>query len=172
MGNKRRTAASDMALGGIMAALAVVIMALGGLIPAATFVCPMFCMLLLVAVLSRCGSRIGWAWYGAVAILSLLLGPDKEAAAVFVFLGYYPILKPKFEKIPLKWLWKLLYFNAAILLMYWLLLNVFGMAELVQEFQEMGMIMTVATLILGNITFFLLDRLLVPGLKFRKFGHE
>lgn len=157
-----------MALGGIMAALAVVIMCMGGLIPVATFVCPMLCMILLTVVLSRCGNRVGWAWYGAVTILSLLMGPDKEAAAVFAFLGYYPIIKPKMDKLPLKWLWKLIYFNAVILVMYWLLLNVFGMAQLVEEFEEMGTVMTVATLILGNVTFVLLDRLLVPGLRFRR----
>lgn len=157
-----------MALGGIMAALAVVIMCMGGLIPVATFVCPMLCMILLTVVLSRCGNRVGWAWYGAVTILSLLMGPDKEAAAVFAFLGYYPIIKPQMDKLPLKWLWKLIYFNAVILVMYWLLLNVFGMAQLVEEFEEMGTVMTVATLILGNVTFVLLDRLLVPGLRFRR----
>lgn len=157
-----------MALGGVMAALAVVVMCMGGLIPVATFVCPMVCMVLLVTVMDRCGNRVAWAWYGAVAILSLLLGPDKEAAAVFAFLGYYPILKPKMDRLPLKWLWKLLYFNAAILVMYWLLLNVIGMAELVEEFAELGTVMTAVMLVLGNVTFILLDRLLVPGLRLRK----
>ena len=70
-----------------MAALAVVIMCMGGLIPVSTFVCPMLCMFLLSVVLKSCGQRLAWAWYGAVAILGTLLGPDKEATAVFVFLG-------------------------------------------------------------------------------------
>lgn len=157
-----------MALGGVLAALAVVIMCMGGLIPVATFVCPMLCMLLLTAVKGRIGNRNAWAWYGAVAILSLLMGPDKEAAAVFAFLGYYPIIKPIMDALPLKWLWKVLFFNAVILAMYWLLMNLFGMAQLIREFEEMGTVMTVVTLILGNVTFFLLDRLLVPGLKFRR----
>ena len=160
-----RSKASDMALGGVLAALAVVIMLLGGLIPAATFVCPMLCMLILTIVLKRCGRRTAWAWYGAVAILSLLLGPDKEAVSVFVFLGYYPVLKPKLDSLPCKWLWKALLFNAAILLMYWLLMNLFGMAELAEEFAEMGAVMTAITLILGNVCFFLLD--LVLSRRFR-----
>ena len=71
-----------MALGGVLAALAVVIMALGTLIPVATYVCPVLCMLLLQAVNKLCGSRVAWAWYGAVAILSMLLAPDKEKAAI------------------------------------------------------------------------------------------
>lgn len=161
----KRTKASSVALGGVLAALAVVIMAMGGLIPAATFVCPMLCMLILAVVLNQCGSQIGWAWYGAVAILGALLGPDKEAAALFVFLGYYPILKPKLDKLPCKWLWKAMLFNAAILLMYWVLMNLFGMAALVEEFAEMGAVLTAITLILGNVTFFLLD--LVLSRRFR-----
>ena len=164
----KRTAASNMALGGIMAALAVVIMCMGGLIPVATFVCPMLCMLLITVVTRRCGDRIGWAWYGAVAILSLLMSPDKEAAAVFTALGYYPIIKPKMDKLPFKWPIKIAYFNIVILAMYYLLLNLFGMAELVEEFAEMGVIMTIVTLALGNFTFLLLDQLLGRDLRFRK----
>lgn len=159
-------AAKNMALGGILAALAVVIMCLGGLIPVATYVCPMLCCLLLKAVLQLCGSRIAWAWYGAVALLSLLMGPDKEAAAVFVFLGYYPILKPRLDKMKLKWLWKGLLFNSAILAMYCLLLHLFGMEQLASEFEEMGTVLLFLTLVLGNVCFFLLDRLL--GLRLRR----
>ena len=40
----RRSPAFAVALGGMLAALAVVIMCLGGLIPVATFVCPMLCL--------------------------------------------------------------------------------------------------------------------------------
>lgn len=161
----RRNFASSVALGGILAALAVVILSMGTLIPVATFVCPVLCMVLLNVVLKRCGNRIGWAWYGAVAIIGALLAPDKEAAAVFAFLGYYPIIKPKMDALKAKWLWKLLYFNAAILAMYWLLMHLLGMVQIAEEFAELGTVMTLVTLLLGNITFFLLDRLL--GMRFR-----
>ena len=161
-----RTGVRAVALGGVMAALAVVIMCLGGMIPFATFVCPMLCMLILRFIYMVCAGRIGWAWYGAVAILSLMMSPDKEAAAVFLFLGYYPLVKPKLEKLPLPWLWKGILFNITILLMYWLLINIFGMAALAEEFREMGIVMTVITLLLGNLTFFLLDKVLSK--KFRR----
>ena len=156
----KRTPASSVALGGVLAALAVVVMCLGTIIPVATYVCPMFCALLLQAVLKTCGVRIAWAWYGAVTILSLLLAPDKEAAAVFAFLGYYPIVKPRLDKTRLRWLWKGLLFNASVLVMYWLLLRVFGLAQVTEDFEEIGVVMLIILLILGNVTFFLLDKLL------------
>ena len=156
----RRNGASAIALGGIFAALAVVILSMGTMIPMATFVCPMLCMLLLKVVLPQCGQRVAWAWYAAVAILGALLAPDKEAAAVFVFLGFYPIVKPKLDKLPASWLWKLLYFNAAVVSMYWLLMHVFGMAQIAEEFAQLGTAMTAVTFLLGNVTFFLLDLLL------------
>ena len=153
-----------------MAALAVVIMSLGGLIPIATFVCPMLCMLLLRFVLTLCPRRIGWAWYGAVAILGMLMSPDKEAAAVFVALGYYPILKPRLDKMKYGVVLKFLLFNVVILLMYAVLIYVMGLAQIAAEFAEMGIIMAAVTLVLGNVTFYLLDDLLGRKPK-RKFKH-
>ena len=147
-------------MGGVFAALAVVIMTLGTIIPVATYVCPVACMLLLQMVLKITGTRLGWAWYGAVSILSLLLAPDKEAAAVFLAVGYYPIVKPKLDKRKGKWLWKGLFFNFVILALYWLLLKVIGMERLVEEFSGMGIAMTAVLLLLGNVTFFLVDHLL------------
>lgn len=156
----RSDPARSMAFGGVMAALATVIMSLGGLIPVATFVCPMLAMVVLTMVLSVCGRRVAWAWYAAVAVLSLLLSPDKEAAMVFLFLGYYPIVKPKLDRWKAAPLGKLLFFNGVILLMYGLMLNVLGMEDIREEFREAGQIMTAVMLALGNLIFFLLDRLL------------
>ena len=155
----RNNQASAIALGGVMAALAVVFLCLT-VIPVATFVSPALCMILLRIVARQCGRRIGWAWYGAVAILGVLLAPDKEAAAVFVFLGYYPLLKPVFDRWKPSWLWKGLYFNAAIAVLYTLLLKVFGMAQLAQDYAELGSALTAVMMVLANITFFMLDRLL------------
>ncbi len=149
-----------MAFGGVTAALAVVIMCLGGLIPLSTYVCPMLAMMILQLVLKSCGGRIAWTWYAAVTVLCMLMGPDKEAVAVFAFLGYYPILKPKLDKLPVRRLWKGIYFNLAISLTYLVLIRLLGMAELAKEFREMGIILFAVTLVLGNVTFFLIDRVL------------
>ena len=163
-GSKRP--AYSVALGGLLVALAVVIMGLGTLIPIATYVCPMACILLTQVVLKICGRRIAWAWYGAVALLSCLMAPDKEAAAVFVFLGFYPIVKPRLEKQKFPKLAKAVYFNAAILVMYWLLISLLGLEALAEEYRQTGRLLLIVQLILGNVIFFLLDRVL--DRKFRR----
>lgn len=166
MASSKRSPAYSLALGGVLAALAVVVMSLGTIIPVATYICPMLCMLLAQVVLRVCGGRIAWAWYGAVAILSLLLAPDKEAAAVFAALGYYPMVKPRLETRRYPRLWKAVLFNAVILILYWLLIHLFGLTALAEEFADVGAVMTAVMLLLGNVVFFLLDRVL--SRRFRK----
>ena len=165
----RNRDAKAVALGGMLAALALVIMCLGGLIPVATYVCPMLCMLLLAFVLGLCGKRIAWAWYSAVMLLCLLMAPDKEAAVVFAFLGYYPILKPRIDRMPLRWLWKFLLFNGMIGFAYTVLIYLLGVDQVVSEFRELGIWLTGITLLLGNVCLFVLDRLLgILHFKFKK----
>lgn len=161
--------ARPVAVGGVLAALGLCVMCLGSVTGIATYVSPMFCALLLEAVRNICGARMAWAWYGAVAVLSLLLVTDREAAWVFVFLGYYPIIKPWLDQRRLKYLWKALLFNGVVALLYWLLIHVFGLADLAQEWADMSMAFLALLLILGNLTFFLLDKVLEKPF-FRKLG--
>ena len=55
---------------------------------------------------------------------------------------------------------KLIFFNTVILLMYWILISFLGIDDIIQEYRELGTITTVITLILGNMTFFMLDLIL------------
>ena len=107
-----------------------------------------------------CGSRLAWAWYGAVTVLTLLLGPDKEAAAVFAVLGYYPILKLSFERTKIGLLLKLMLFNIVILALYCVMIYVLGLQQVVSDYRDLGYVGVAVLLVLGNITFFLVDRLL------------
>lgn len=158
--------AAKVALGGVMAAVALVIMTLGGLIPIATFICPTLCILICEIVRRACGNRIAWAWYGAVSLLSLLLTPDKEAAAVFFTMGYYPIIKERIERLPIPGILKLSYFNCVIFVLYRFLIHLLGIDQIVNEYTDFGLIGLVVILILGNLVFFLLDRIL--SLYFKK----
>ena len=155
-----RNSAKSVALGGVMAALAVVIMCLGGIIPLATYVCPVLCAMILAMVFQLTDRRIAWTWYVAVSLLSLLLGPDKEAAAGFVFLGYYPIIKPWIDKRKVPFLWKLVVFNLSIGTMYALLIYLFRLEQVIRDFSDFGIALTVITLLLGNVMLFMLDFLL------------
>ena len=110
--------------------------------------------------MQSCGRRVAWAWYGAVMILGLLMSPDKESAAVFAFLGYYPIIKPKLDQMKGKWLWKLAVFNVSMVLLYSILIRVMGVAAVTGEREELGKTLLIVLLILGNVTFIALDRML------------
>ena len=167
----RNKNAQNMALGGLLAAMATTVMCLGGMIPLATYVCCVICLALCQIILKLCGKRVTWAWYGTVALLGLLLGADREAAALYVVIGYYPILKPWFECFKIGFLMKLLYFNAATISMYWCLIYLLGMNQFSAEFHELGKIGLAILLVLGNLTFILTDKMLtLLEKKWRKHG--
>ena len=151
----------SIALGGVLAAVAVVIMCMGGVIPVATYVCPMLCCMTQFVVLRFCGKRIAWAWFAVVSLLVLLMGPDKEAAMVFLMIGYYPLIKQKIDVCKLSALMKALFFNVSILICYGILIYVMGMQEIAAENSEFGFAGLILILLLGNAAFYLLDKLLI-----------
>lgn len=149
-----------LALSGVLCALGVVVMLFGGVIPIAVYYCPALAAMLLVPIACECGTKYGLTAYAAVAVLSVLLVADKETAAVFVFLGYYPVVKKFFDRIRpkvLRIILKLLLFNVSAVVLYALLIFVFNMTALVEEFRTTGTLLLIATLVLGNVAFILLD---------------
>ncbi len=152
-----------MALTGMLCALAVVIMMLGGLVPLATFCCPALAGLMLIPIFVECGERMSWCAYVAIAALSLILCPDKEAALLLAFIGYYPILRWRLDQIrggALRVLAKLAVFNLAVVAMYALSILVLRMDQILAEYREMGIALTAACLLIGNVTLLLYDRLI------------
>ena len=155
--------ARQTALGGMLAAVCIVIMCLGSIIPVNTYVCPVLCILTGAVVLDRCGRRAGWCHYLAVALLAMLLAPDREAALVYAFLGYYPMLRPWFQKLgPIRQMAKLLFFTLAGAASYGVLIFLVGAETAMEE----GWLLTVVTVILWDVLFLLVDRLL--GLPMKK----
>ena len=156
-----------IALGGMLTAVAVVIMSLGSIIPVNTYVCPVLCIVLTRPVLERCGKRIGWCYYMTTAALSLMLAPDREAAFVYVFLGYYPMIRPYLEKLgALALPAKLLLFTLAGAGSYGMLLLVMGAAGVITE----GWLITVVTVLLWDVMFLMTDRILSAPIKRRRWG--
>ena len=91
-----------MALGGAMAALTVVILSLGSLVPLATFACPLLAMVCLIPLVCRYGPGAALTVYAGAGILSLFLCADKELAFLYAFLGWYPALRPRLERLASK----------------------------------------------------------------------
>lgn len=161
MRRNRKTAA--LALCGVLAALATALMFLGGALPFAAIACPVLASLVLLPVYIETGKRWSVLWYLTVAVLGLLLAPEKEAAVLFVFFGYYPMLHKLLGHLPgrrLKWLIKLLYVNVAVLAAYGLMLYVFPIASLTEEFATMQQWFVAVLLVLANVSFVLYDILI------------
>lgn len=152
----------QIALGGVLAALAVVILLLGGVIPVGTYLAPMLASLPLIVLLAELPKSLCLGWYAVVSILGALLCPDRETTFVFVFLGWYPIAKPALDRLPRlpRMVCKLLIFNAAVAALYALLILVFRLEALVQEARELGLPLLIVLLLLGSVTFLLYDRML------------
>lgn len=75
----------------------------------------------MVAVLAA-GRSAGYFCWAATSILGLIMLPDKGIALLYLlFFGLYPVLKERFEAVKNQmaaWMFKLLYFNA-VLLLFW-----------------------------------------------------
>ena len=164
----KRNASYKVALGGIISSLCVFLMFLTGILPLFTYVLPALAGMFLMIIVVEIDKKWAFVTFAGVSILSLLIAPDKEAAVLFtLFLGHYPIIKSYIEKIKFRWLeWivKVLTFNACILISYLIIINVFGMKDVLDGFGQFGRIGIIAVLILANITFVLYDILLTLAL--------
>ena len=145
-----------MALGGVLGALSVVMLFFSGLFPFASIALPAVAGVLFMPIVVESGRRWAFFCYLAVAVLAALLVPDKEVVCLFVFyLGYYPILKSKIEELHHRWVqWgaKVLLFNAAILSAYSLMLHVFGLAAVADEFAGYTAAFLAVLLAVANLT--------------------
>lgn len=160
---RKRGAAARMALCGVLAALAVALMFLGGTVPFASIACPVLASLVLIPVYCECGWKWGLLWYAAVAALAALLAPEKEAAVLFVFFGYYPMLRKLIGRLRVRaaaWAVKLVYVNAAVFAAYGLMLYVFHLTAVMEDFEGMGKAMLAVLLVLANVTFVIYDVLI------------
>ena len=161
---KRQQKSWAMAYCGIVAALCVALMLLGAVIPIAMFIAPAVAGFLIATVCVECGMQMALTAYAAVSLLALLFVPDKEVALIFtVLLGYYPLAKPKFERIRpalLRCVCKLLLCNGAVLAMYGLIYLLVPMGSISQELRATATAAALATLAMGNVAFLLYDRAL------------
>ncbi len=163
-GQKKHNQSKKVALGGICAALCLLVMLVGGFLPLSTFSGPILASLLLVPLTVELGAKTTLLCYAAVSLLSLLIVPDREAVLFFLLLtGYYPLLQPQYLKIrlrPVRWILKLVLFNIAIAITYIILLFLFVSPAVQQEFANQAPWLLVVTWVVANVLFVLYDILI------------
>ena len=91
-----------------------------------------------------------------------MLFRSKELALLYAFLGWYPALRPRLGGIPrpVRWLVKCGLFSAAMAVMYALILRLFRLGAVVEEFAGYSTAMILGLLVLGNVTFLAFDQAL------------
>lgn len=158
-------ASKTMAVCGMMTALGIVLLVLGAALEIGMYAEPMLAGLCLLPLGGICGKKHQMLVWLATGLLGLILVPNVEEVLMYLALfGFYPIVRPWFQRQKpwLRFLWKMLYFNAVTLVVQWLVLWI-----LVPE--PMGIGLGVVLLLLGNAVFLLYD-LLLPRAE-RKLGY-
>ncbi len=150
-----------IALGGIVSALCLVTMFLAGVLPALYIVLPMIAGVLMMIIAEEVSKSWALLTYIAVSILAMFITFDKEAALLFILIfGHYPILRLYTEKMPLKWLRRLvrmLIFNVCVITYFYVTVYIFGLDEMLEEFDDYGRYGAYIMLGMANIIFVLYD---------------
>lgn len=158
-----RKETKEIALCSVMTALGGAILFLSGVIPLALYACPMLASMTLLPVREECRARYAWCCFAATALVGLLLGPDKEAALLFCFLGYYPLVQPRLNAIRrrgARLAAKLLLCAAALSVMYGLIVFVFRLSAVIAELESTAPWLLALTAVLGLAVFAMYDVLL------------
>lgn len=147
----------QMALCGLLTALAVVLMVLAGAIGIGTFLGPMLAMAMLLPLLEEYGAKTALLAYIAASLLGFLIVPELELALVYAAFGWYPILRPRLNRIavrPVRLTVKVLLCAAVVLLLYGVLLRLLGMTA---DLMGAAPLFNLLLLVLGVLTFLLTD---------------
>lgn len=97
--------AKNLALAGIFSALCVVFLFVGSLFQTLDLSAAAVASIIVLIAYIELGKGWSLGVYAVASILSVLLLPQKTAAAVFTcFVGFYPILKVLLNNIKPKWL--------------------------------------------------------------------
>lgn len=115
----------SIALSAMCSALAVIILILAAVIPSGRLALTAVAGLAMILVVLRCGLAYAFGAFIVSGLLALLLSPLKGCALLYLlFLGWYPIVKSPVERIrkrPYEWALKLVVFNAAFAVAFFLM---------------------------------------------------
>lgn len=158
------TTAFRVALGGICAAVCLLLMFCSSFLPGLSYTIPVFAGVLMVVMIVETDSRWAIATYCAVSLLCLFITPNFEASLLFIlFMGYYPILQfwlSKQKKKLFVWLVKLAVFNAAIVIYYNLFKLLFPAMDMLEGTEFFGKYALPLLWLEAEICFLVYDRFL------------
>ncbi len=150
-----------VSLGGIVAALCLVMMFLTAVFPPLNITLPLFAGMLITVVAIEVSTSWSFVTYAVVAVLSFFVTPDKEAWLFFTFFfGYYPVAKAYFEAMPKKvlgFILKLVSFNISIVIIFYVTMNILGTIDLFEEFGFYNKWLIPGLLVFGNLVFVFYD---------------
>lgn len=160
--NNRKKLSFKVALGGVIAALSLLLMLAAGVTTSLVYAIPMITGAFLMVLVIEFGAGFAGLEYLAISIISMLLLGNKEAAIMYVaFFGYYPIIKSFIERHLGKlfgWIIKYIIFNISMVAAYFVVSKIFMIT-----FDDMEMFGKYAMLVLlaaGNALFVLYDIML------------
>lgn len=148
---------TKITLSAMMAALATAFMLLS-YFPYLTYAIPAVAGLFIMVTVIEINCKWAAGAYLSSAVLVFLLAEPESKLLYITFFGYYPIVKAlleKFRKPVAEWAVKILLFNSAVLLVYFVFAGAFGVS--VEDFGEWGKYGAIGLLGLGNIVFVLYD---------------
>lgn len=150
---------SKCAIGGIVAALSLVLMISVAIVPFMTYALPAMAGALMIFVVMEIDKKWAFGVYATVAILGIFLVPEKEVAVMYLaFFGYYPILKALIESkfhMVIEWLLKLLSFLTTMVVSYYLMMKLMGLQ--IDEMDEWGNMAIPILLGMGTFAFIMYD---------------
>ena len=141
----------------MVSALSVVIMLLTNIMPSMMYVIPIITGAIVFAVDEIIGKKWALGVFFVTSLISFVLLADKEVALNYTFFfGYYPLLKPIYERLPkvLSWIVKLVGFNIAITAIGLIVTFIFKLPFLDED---LGKFTIPAFVILFNLVFVMYD---------------
>ncbi len=158
---KNNLKSKKISLCGVFAAICLVLMMFGSILPFSSYLAPALSGITLIPIAYEFNKRTAFLLFFSIALLSVFLVADKEMAFLFLaFLGWYPIFKISFDKIKnkiLRIIAKFTVFNISIVLMYYFIIFLFPIDAVVASFENLQYIFIVVLIVLANVTFVIYD---------------
>ena len=152
--NERSEKTKRLAICAMLSALGVVLLYIGSLVEVLDISMAAIASLFVIFAVIEYGAA-AWAIYAVTGILSAILLPNKLPAAMYLlFLGFYPIIKEKIEKInkkALQWGIKIAVFNLCLIVLIFLTNVVLAL-----EFSKI-FVFEAVFMLLANFTFVIYD---------------